>query len=180
MQSRQLPRPAVKSGDIDGLDKVYSEWGGLICGPDEQIIREVSGWEMEVRSPWRRVLPGLIFSGFGGSTSSSLYITNDRIVLIRKIDAWRELKGELSPLGLPKALEKESKLRKLQSSGGRQFCAIWPGRLRLSRMKKFTQPRSLIDLFVTSEDGKQYAVTYWKPQGTDEETLSLIESRFVQ
>ncbi len=180
MQSAKLPTAAIKSGDIDGLSRVYSEWGGLICEVNERILREASGWEMEVRSPWRRVMPGLLFTGFGGPTSSSLYITNERIVLIRKIDSWRELKGELSPLGIPKALEKEAKLRKLVASGARQFCELWPARLHLSRMKRFSRPRSVIDLFLAGDDGKQYAVTFWRPQGTDEDTLTLIQSCFVK
>ncbi len=168
----------MKVGDIDGLGSVYSEWGGLLCGEREQVIGEAEAWEMEARTPWRRVLPGMLFSGFGGPTSSKLYVTNVRIVLIRKVDAWRELKGEMSPLGLPKAADKSTKLRRLQARGAMQFCEIWPSRFRVARIRKFTRPRSLIDIFLIGDDGKQYALTYWMPQGTDARTLGLIESRF--
>ncbi len=168
----------VRSGDADGLGTVYSQWGGLICVHDESIVRVADGWEMEAACPWRRVLPGMIFLGFGGRVASKLYITTQRVVLIREIDAWRELRGEMTPLGLPKAAEKEARLKRLRASGARQYCEVRPGALRLVRKKKFTHPRSAIDLFLLGKDGKRYALTYWTPTGTDDETLNLLESTF--
>ncbi len=171
-------QPLVRAGDRNGLGTVYSTWGGLICQPGESILKTAQGWDMEVRTPWRRFLSKLVFTGFGGEVSSELYITTQRIVLIRKIDIWRELRGELSPLGLPNAAAKEVELRRLQASGARQFCALESQNLRLAKSKKFSAPRSLLDLFLIGTDGRQYVATIWKPKGVDDETLSLIESRF--
>jgi len=178
MKDAESAQPFIRAGDRNGLGTVYSTWGGLICQSGESILKTVQGWEMEVRTPWRRFLSKLIFTGFGGEVSSDLYITTRRIVLIRKIDIWRELKGELTPLGLPNAAAKEIELRRLQTSGARQFCVLDSENLRLAKSKKFGAPRSLLDLFLKGADGRQYAVTIWKPKGVDDGTLSLIESRF--
>ncbi len=157
---------------------VYSQWGGLICRQGEQIVKTVSDWEMDVRSPWRSVLPGMIFLGFAGPTASSLYITTARIVLIREIDILRELKDELSPLGVPKAADKGVILQKKKAAGGREYCEIQPAGLRISRVKRHGRPLRAIDLFLTGSDGRQYAVSVWKAVGSDPETIALLESRF--
>ncbi len=170
--------PVVWAGDCNGLGKVYSQWGGLIPRVGEQIIRSADDWEMNVRSPWRAVLPGMIFMGFAGPISSKLYITSERIVLIRKIDTWRELKGELTPLGLPKAAEKEAVLKKLQAMGARQFCEIWPRRLRITKVKRHGRPAHAIDFFLIGSDELQYAVSFWKPKGSEPDLVPVIESRF--
>ncbi len=168
----------VRAGDYEGLGKVYSQWGGLLTRVDEQVLRTAEDWEMDVRSPWRSVLPGMIFMGFTGPTSSSLFVTTQRIVLVRKIDTWRELKGELTPLGLPKAAEKEVVLRKLQAKGARQFCELWTNELRIVKMKKHGKPVHSLDLFLLGSDGRQYAVSFFRPKGTEPALIPLIESRF--
>lgn len=134
---------------------------------------------MDVRSPWRTVLPGMIFLGFMSPTSSQLYVTTQRIVLIRKIDTWRELKGELTPLGLPKAAEREALLKKLQATGARQYCELWPGSLKVIREKRHGRPANAVQLFLMGTDGLQYAVAFWKPEGLEPELIPLIESRFL-
>lgn len=169
----------VRAGDYEGLGEIYSQWGGLLTHADEQLIRAADDWEMDVRSPWRSVLPRMIFMGFTAPTSSKLFLTNHRIVLVRKIDTWRELKGELTPLGLPKAAEKEIMLRKLQAKGARQFCELWPGELRIAKMKRHGRPAHSLDLFLLGSDGKQYAVSFFRPKGSEPELIPLIESRFL-
>ncbi len=178
MTPKRVSTAFVHAGDYAGLGKVYSDSGGLITRAGEEIVRCADGWEIDVRSPWRSVLPGLIFMGFTGPISSKLYITNQRIVLIRKIDPARQLKNELTPLGIPKALDKGVALRKLQSAGARQFCELWPQHLRIVKLKKHGKPPHAIDLFLVSDDGTQYAVGFWKPRGSEPEIISLIESRF--
>ncbi len=168
----------VRAGDRDGMGKVYSEWGGLLTHANEQVLRVADDWEMDVRSPWRTVLPGMIFLGFVSPTSSKLYVTTERVVLIRKIDIWRELKGELTPLGLPKAAEKEAYLRRLQVMGARQYCEVWPRYLKAVRAKHHGKPPTSVQLFLEGADGRQYVVAFWKPKGSEPELIPLIESRF--
>lgn len=169
---------SVHAGDIDGLGSVYSESGGLIAESGEEILRTADGWEINVRSPWRTVLPKIVFAGFGKKASSKLYVTTERIVLVRDIDVWREIKGELTPLGIPGATAKEIHLKKLKERGARHYCQIWPRELKL--VKKKLGRSSWLDLRLLGKDGKQYAVTMWKTDGLDAETLGLVESRFAR
>ncbi len=171
-------RPAVRAGDLDGLGKVYSDAGGLVTEPDEEILRVVTGWDVNVRSPWRRFLPKIIFLGFGGKASSKLFVTTQRILLVRDIDPWRELKGELTPLGIPTAAAKEVRLKKLKSLGARQYCEIRPRDLRVVKKKSFDAPGSWLNLHLVGVDGQQYAIRLWKTDGPDQETRLLIESQF--
>jgi len=174
----QAIRPPIRAGDRDGLGTVYSEWGGLITRPSETVIRTARGWDIDVISPWRRILPGTVFSGLDGEVPSSLYVTSERIVLVREIDIWREVKGDLTPLGLPTAAIKEAKLKKLKSAGARRYCEILPQEVRTVRARVKRRPRSWLHLRLLGRDDRQYGVTIWSWRGPDEETLSFIESRF--
>src|SRR6266571_542376 len=95
MESDYRAQPPVRAGDLDGLGRIYSDMGGLITESDEKILMATPGWDAEVSSPWRRFLPKIIFAGFGGQASSKLFVTTNRLVIVRDIDTWRELKGEL-------------------------------------------------------------------------------------
>lgn len=178
MEPANHSQPVVRAGDLDGLGRVYSEEGHLITHSGENILKAVKGWDLDVISPWRRILPKTIFSGFGGKTSSTLYVTTERIVLVRDIDVWREVKGELTPLGLPTAAAKEILLKRLKSAGARQFCEIWPGKLRVVKKKRRERRWSWLELHLLGTDGNQYAITLWKTDGLDRETLALIQSQF--
>src|SRR5438309_11685604 len=144
MESGVQSGPVVRAGDLDGLRRIYSDAGGLVTESDEEIVRVAAGWDVNVRSPWRRVLPKSIFEGFSGKASSKLFITNRRIVLVRDIDPWRELKGELTPLGIPTAAAKEARLKKVKSLGARQYCEIRPRNLRVVKRRCTDRPRSSV------------------------------------
>ena len=178
MEPDDRAHPPVHAGDLDGLRRIYSGTGGLITESGEKILLATTGWDAEVSSPCRRFLPRIIFAGFGGQTSSKLFVTTKRLVLVRDIDTWRELKGELTPLGLPTAAAKEARLKKLKALGGRQYCEIRPQNLRVVKKRSFDRRQSWIDLRLIGTDGRQYAVTLWKTDGPDQDTRSLIESQF--
>lgn len=179
MELTEHPLPVVHAGDVDGLGKIYSESGELLTRPGEEILRTAAGWDMNVRSPWRKFLPKLIFAGFEGKASSRLYITTERIVLVREIDIWRELKEELSPLGLPAAAAKQVHLRRLKAAGGRQFCEIRPRDFRVVRMKRIDRRWSWLGLRLIGTDSRQYAITISKTDGLDPETLTVLQSQFT-
>ena len=179
MEATKDQRPVVRTGDLDGLGKVYSEWGGLITKSGEEILKTFEGWDLDVSSPWRKVLPKTIFAGFGGKASSKLFVTTDRIVLVREIDVWRELKEELSPLGVPAAAAKEVHLRRLKSAGVRQFCEIWPRNFRVVKMKRIDKRWSSLDLRLVGIDGRRYEVIISKTDGLDPLTLTFIQSQFT-
>ena len=178
MKSTRDSRPVLRVGDMEGLGQIYSEWGGLIPRSGETILKTAEGWDMDVSSPWRKFLPGVIFAGFGGEAASKLYVTTERIVLVRDIDTWRELKEELSPLGVPAAAAKEVHLRNLKQAGARQFCEVWPRNFRVVKMKRRDHRWSWLDLRLVGADEKRYEIIISKTDGLDPETLTLIQSQF--
>jgi hypothetical protein len=178
MEPKNPAAPLVSVGDMDGLGRVYSEWGGLIVRSGEEILRTAEGWDANVSSPWRRVLPKILFEGLPGKASSKLYVTTQRIVLVREIDVWRQVKGELTPLGLPAAAAKEIHLKELKAAGVRQYCELRPQGLNAVKTKRIERRSSWLDLRLIGTDGRQYAITLWKTDGLDPEMLALIESRF--
>src|SRR2546426_3499139 len=178
MESGTRVYPVVRVGDLDGLRRIYSDTGGLITESDEQIVRVATSWDVNVRSPWRKFLPRSMFEGFDGKATSKLFVTNRRIVFVRDIDPWRQLKGELTPLGIPTAAAKEVRLKQLKSRGARQYCEFRPQDFRVVRRRRFDRPRSWLDLRVFGVDGRRYAITLWNTDGPDQETRLLIESQF--
>ena len=82
MNRQHQPASIVRAGDIEGRLTVYDALGGLILEPGESLIRMAQGWDMNARSPWRRVLSRVIFAGFSKKVSSRLYVTTLRIVPI--------------------------------------------------------------------------------------------------
>ena len=171
-------RDIVDAGDIDGRSRVYDAQGNLVTSRGESILRISHGWDMSAQSPWRRLLPTIIFLGFKKPASSRLYVTTERIVLIRDIDPARETVGEMTPLGMPNAVARAAELKRLKISGVRQFCEVHPAALQVSRVRRSRTGGTWVGLDLIGRDGTQYALSYWKTDGEDHETLALIESQF--
>lgn len=168
----------IRAGDQAGRLDVYTAAGELILLPHESLLRTSSGWDMTVISPWRRFLPKVIFLGFNKRASSRLYITTQRIVFLREIDPWRETTPEMTPLGMPNAVARGAELRKLRASGAWQFCEVSTNRLRVVRVQRSRAGVTWIGLRLIGDNGRQYRVSFWKTDGEDVDTLSLIETRF--
>ncbi len=178
MNSRQRFAAAVRTGlwtkprrhgvgefDIDFMDS-------------ERVIRISENWDMDVISPWRRLMPNTLFAGFNGKATSRLYVTTDRIVLLRRIDSWREVKGDMTPLGMPTAIAKGVELGRLSRAGVRQFCELSPKLLRLVSASRLKKGNSWLSMRLLGDDDRKYAVMIWKTDGRDEDMLNLIESQF--
>jgi hypothetical protein len=150
----------VRAGSLEGLGIVYEFGGQLVNLSNERILGVDEGWELQVRTPWRRILPTIVFPGFYGNVSSRLYVTTDRIVFIREIDPFRETKGDMTPYGFPGAIAKKIHLEEAKAAGARAFCEFWPQRLHI--------------------DEKQFAATLWKRKGSNPEMQTLVLSRFAR
>lgn len=171
---------AVRAGSLDGRGTLYTTDGQLVTLSDERILRMDEGWELEVASPWRRILPTIVFPGYYGKVSSRLYVTTDRIVFIREIDPFRETKGDMTPYGFPDAIAKNIYLKEIRTAGARAFCEFWPQRLRVAKLRQAVRPRSWINLRLLGPEEKQYDATFWKRKGANLEMQALIISRFAR
>lgn len=169
---------AIWAGDAEGRDVIYSPLGSLVEEHGELVTELATGWDMEIRSPWRALLPKILFMGFNGKAVSKLYVTTTRIVMIREIDPWRETQGEMTPLGIPNAVATQVELKQKKSAGIWHFCEVRPQRLKLVSSKRYSKRGCTVDLRLLGGDATQYAIAYWKTDGKDETMLALIESQF--
>ncbi len=171
---------AIRSGDVDGRSWLYNQFGELLPELDEKILKVATGWDVTATTPWRRLLPSTIFLGFNKPTTSRLYITSHRVVLIRDIDPWRQVAGDMTPLGIPNAAATKVQLDRLKAEGIRQYCEIRTASLKLVRVKRSAKPGAWIGLRLIASNGTKYAVSLWKTDGEDRDTSSLIESLFQE
>ena len=160
------------------MNVIYDRTGQLVSRSDESVLRVADGWDMEACMDWRRFLPKILFEGFNGPVSSTLYITTERVVIVRVIDVWRETKGDMSALGIPGGLAKATDLRHLASLGAREYCEFNPKELRVARLRRLKTLKSWLDFYLIGTDGLKYEILIWKAEGEDAETTSLLESRF--
>jgi len=158
MSSQNVADSAIRTGDVDGLGRLYSEFGGPILHPQEAMLAERQGCDLAAYGSWRLFFPKRIFHPLPGKPSGTLHVTSDRLIFIRAIDVWKEVKPLLTPLGLPTAAEKESNLNRLKAIGARQYCEIFPSRLQLLHVRRKS---GLLHLRLRGIEGSRYEVFFY-------------------
>ena len=162
----------IRAGDADGLGQVYSEFGGLILGPTETVLAERKGWDLAAYRSWRIFFPKPIFHPLAGSPSGTLHLTSERLIYLRNIDVWKEVKPLLTPLGIPAAAEKESRLERLKAQGARQYCEVNFPQFHLAGIKR----RSWFMRFrLLASDGRRYEL-FLRTDQEDADFFDLLES----
>lgn len=111
------------------------------------------GCDLSAYGSWRIFFPKRIFHPLPGKPSGTIHVTSERLIFLRNIDVWKEVKPLLTPLGLPTAAEKESKLKGLKAKGARQYCEVRLSQLRLVRA---TRGPWFLRCRLISEDGGKY------------------------
>jgi len=153
MIHRTAADATVRAGDLDGLGSVYSEPGSLILRAEERILGQREGCDIAVYGSWRVLLPKRIFHPLPGKPTGRLFVTSDRLVFLRRIDVWREIKPLLTPLGLPTAAEKESRLKDLTARGALQYCEINTSDITVKGLKRRD---AIMHLRMKSDRGRKY------------------------
>lgn len=164
----------IRVGDLDGLGVIYSETGALVVSPRENILKERSGCDAHVTASWRSILAKTFFSSAPGTPSGHLYITTHRVVLIRKLDLWKEIKPLLTPLSLPAAAGKENRAKEIISRGGRQYCEIPTSRFTISAARR---KDTLAILYLKDSNGAKYRVVLYTDE-PDPDFLLFVQNRF--
>jgi len=168
MTNPTSPESPIRAGDIDGLGRVYSEQGGPILHSRETVLAQRKGCDIAAYGSWRIFFPKRLFHPMPGSPKGTIYLTSERLLFVRDIDVWQEVKPLLTPLGLPTAAEKRSKLSKLKERGARQYCEVLRAKLRPVRMKR---KRMLLHFRLLSEDHRKYELFVY----TDTDDPSFFE-----
>ncbi len=171
--SRELP---IRAGDVEGLGRVYSEFGGPLLRPQETALAQRNGCDIAVFGSWRVFFAKEIFHPLPGNPSGTIHVTSDRLIFLRDIDVWKEVKPLLTPLGLPTAAEKESKLKRLKAKGARQYCEIFPAQLQLVRVRR--KPR-LLQFRLSAKDGGKYVLFVYTDKD-DPHFFDVLEAAVAQ
>jgi len=158
--------PPISVGDIDGLGRVYAETGSLVTNSSEKVITTRSGCDLHVSESWRSLFVRTLFAVAPGKLAGRLHLTDRRMVLIRDIDVWKEVKPLLTPLGFPAAAEKHSRLKEIKARGARQYCEIDLATVSISHAR---EKSTMLFLYITGSNGQKYRVIVY----TD-----LADSRF--
>ena len=166
----------IHAGDIDGLGRVYSDLGTLISSPGEKVLRVRSGCDAHVTRSWRNFFAKTIFSGAPGKPDGQLHVTTQRLVLIREIDVWQQVKPLLTPLGFPAAAEKEAQMKELKARGGREYCEVPTSDLGLARAK---EKETLLILYLIASSGQKYRMIVYT-DASEPGFFAFLRARFPQ
>jgi len=163
----------IRAGDVDGLGRIYSELGGPILQAHETILAQRQGCDVAAYGSWRIFLPRRLFYPLSGNPEGTVHLTTDRLIFIRKIDVWKEVKPLLTPLGVAAAAERESKLKAMKARGARQYCEVLYSGLKLMRAKR--KPGLLHLRFITRDNRKCELFVY--TDRDDPAFFDLVERR---
>src|SRR5437879_10277894 len=112
-----------------------------------------------------------IFRPRAGSPSGTLHLTSERLIYLRNIDVWKEIKPLLTPLGIPAAAEKESRLERLKAQGARQYCEVNFPQFHLAGIKR----RSWFMRFrLLASDGTRSEL-FWRTDQEDADVVTFLE-----
>jgi len=169
-----MPPSPIRAGDLDGLRSVYSESGAPILAPGEGLLRSRGACELAVMNSWRILGSKEIFSEMSPPNQGNVFVTDLRLVFVREINIWKEVKPLMTPLGIPAGLARDSKLGAIKARGGRQYCEMLTSDLRLHRAR---HRKKSTDMYLEGSDGRRYEV-YLYTDVKDPEFYAFVEGRF--
>jgi hypothetical protein len=175
MADSSSPGSPIRAGDVEGLGRVYSETGIPILSSGETLLGRREACDLAAYGSWRIIFPKRLFHPLSGKPSGTMYVTTERLIFLREIDIWKEVKSLLTPLGLPAAAEKESKLKQLRAAGARQFCEIFRYRLQVVQTRR--KSWGLLHLRLLTVDGAKYEVFVYTDRN-DSNFFDLVEGTF--
>lgn len=137
----------MRVGDIGGLGSIYDEAGNIILKDEEKVVLE---------SPQDNLLVIKGKSRLFGKTlldmtkeRGTLYLTDRRIVFLRKPDPWLKLRTYGNAFGLGTAAAEAMKARDILRHQGMQFLEVY-----YSEIKSFkSKTAKWADLYLEDKDG---------------------------
>lgn len=158
---------SMRVGDIGGRGRIYDKDGRLILLQGEIILKEVHDDNLiAVKGKGRIFRKRLI-----GATKErgTTYLTNRRLVFIRKPDAWLRFKTYGTPLGMGTAAAEALKARDILKFEAMEFLEVY-----YSEVKSFKSRGSKwADLFLMDDDGIPVRVMLDRRDRNDDKLLLL-------
>ncbi len=152
----------MRVGHIEGRGEVYDDNGRPVLQPLESLLRQVSDDNVDVSEGSNIWNMKTIFDST--AEKGTLFLTNQRIIFIRKPDPFLAAKDNAYPLGMPDALADAWKAQTLKRLHAYGFCEIL-----LSDIEGFwVKKRTYGVLFLKSHSkGTRKAVLYQRGKADD-------------
>ncbi len=172
--ARNDANAGIEVGDLDGLNRIYGPDGGVLTKSGETVLGVRDRCELGAFESWRKLFAPLVFESLRGASAGRVFVTTERLVFLREIDTWKQVKASMSPLGLPGAVVKEAELNRIKGAGGRQYFQLWTSGFSLAWAKRVD---GLIGLRLVGRDGRKWRVVV-HADIDDPPFFALIEGRF--
>ena len=121
----------MKIGHLDGKDRIYDSEGELILKANERLHGRYQNVFLDITNAWRTWLVGCLFAGDAGRMIC--YITDQRIVFVRRPDVHKAGAYLMTPYGAAEGIADMYKARKILEKGGFEYCEILPDDVRFFR-----------------------------------------------
>ena len=115
----------MRVGSLDGKGVFYSDDGRPILKPGETLIRVVTDAYAQVIPGWGRILAGkgpVLIDGYAGK--GTWYITNERMLFIRKPDSKNAKRWLMNPIEFADGVDEVLRVRHVNQAGGFDYCEV--------------------------------------------------------
>ncbi len=152
-------------GQLDGLNRIYDRDGQLIVQANEKILSRSTGESIFVK----QVLSDSSATVVERTKEPAwLYVTDRRIVFIRKPEPFEAARYSLNPLGLGDAVDKALKARQLRKAGAYEYVEVIYHNIRQFKVRK----RKYANLLVV--DGTEIYEIHLDQRSKTDNKLRLI------
>ena len=161
----------MRAGDLNGRGVVYGHDGRLILQPGESVVRIFLDCVASVLPCWGRWSKGYaVIDTYAGK--GDWYVTNKRMVFIRKPGSGGVKWWRIHPLELADGVDETLRIRRVRREGGFDYCEIEYNDVRFYKKHR----RSGTLLLMTS--GIKYQVPI--KNGMLEAVLPFLKERGVE
>ncbi len=114
----------MRAGSLDGKGVIYDHDGRLALRPDESRVRVVTDAYAQVMPGWGRLAGkgSVIIDSYGGK--GSWFITDKRMVFIRKPDSKGARRWLMGPTTFPDGVNEVLRCRQVVREGGYDYCEV--------------------------------------------------------
>ena len=112
----------MRTGDLDGLGVLYNSDGQLVCEPGERVLKRYEHFYAHIARGWGNWVRTIVFDSRSGE--GTVFVTDRRLVFIRRPNPWETLKSYGNPYGMPTGIVKSMKAKDVLEAGGKEYCEV--------------------------------------------------------
>jgi len=142
----------MRIGHLDGKNSVYDVEGQLILDSDEVLLSRHIGVDLNVTKSWRTWFMNSVIETEAGSFSC--FMTDKRLVFIRRPDQWKASAYLMTPYGAPGGIADSYRAKEIAEAGGYEYYEVG-----LEDIKHYKTYPNCVDILVLSSDGVKHRAT---------------------